>query len=144
MVKHEINFTAFEIIDWYDGPTCALCKSQEPDEWFFANIVFIDFERRKRIFVLIQLNAAQSAYLFQALLKTVPGQKRSSILLGKTLRDFIQGYDGAVWLFETDNLDKKSKTIISVDRSFLKYFKSLDEVMNQSKKAKKKWLDVFK
>lgn len=140
MQLNKITFSAIEILDWYDGPTCAVCKSDELDKWFFATLVFTDIQLRRRVFVLMELSDAEATCILELLLKT---DKITTTLLTELLDDLVNSYDGNVWLLDTDNLDKESKTLVQVDKSYLRYFKSLDEVVYQDKEDAQRYLEVF-
>jgi hypothetical protein len=130
-------------IDFYDGPTEALCQLVESNQWVICSLVYADIERGIRIFTLIEITDRSLSKFKQIL------EKRSSNKTGfyqdikAQVKGEYDGYIGKVFLFKCDWLDATEYKVVEMPLEHLEYFKDIEDVLGQNEESKARWLSYF-
>jgi hypothetical protein len=136
-------FSSILDIDFYDGPTEAVCQLADSHRWFICSLVYIDIELGKRIFTMLEIND-ESVSHFKSLFERI-ATDRSNIYhqIKDKVRVIYKNYSGKVFLFKGDWLNASEYKIVQILLSQLKYFRDIDEVLGQSEESKLKWERFF-
>ncbi len=130
-------------IDFYDGPTEAICKLIDTERWFISSLVLIDFKTNQRVFTMLELNE-QSLSEIRPLIE---GYKSGDIDSHERVKDkvklFFDEYRGAVYLFKSDWLNAIDYEITQVPIEHLKYFNGIEDVVAQNEESKLQWVNFF-
>ena len=142
-VGHISLFSEILDIDFYDGPTEAVCQLADSDQWFICSLVYIDMERGERIFTMLEISN-ESWLHFKSLLERIPSDQANFYRQIKTqVRAVYNNYSGKAFLFKSDWLNGSEYKIVEMPLKQLHYFGDIEEVLGQSEESKLKWKECF-
>ena len=130
-------------IDFYDGPTEALCKVIDTGQWCICSLVYSDFKKRERIFTLLEIGRD-----LQSDLKSNLGHQKSEMEdyienLKAKVKDIYDSYSGKAFLFKSDWLNSVDYEVAEIPLESLQYFRDIEHVLEQSEELKLKWTKFF-
>ncbi|HEY8968344.1 MAG TPA: hypothetical protein VIM64_04615 [Puia sp.] len=133
-------FSEIVDIDFYDGPTEAMCQLVDTDQWFILSLVYFDVDTNERIFTSLELTNEWLSELSSV------WELRSSNVRSfyERVKEKINGiynvYPGKVFLFRSDWLWSINYEVVQIPLQFLKYFRSIEDVLEQTEESKSKWV----
>jgi hypothetical protein len=143
-------FSEVIIIDFYDGATEAVCKVSNSDEWYICSMVYFNPDSRQRIFSVIKVNEdlwpafLSEINVFKKIAPDAYGGKNDYYKkTKKVISNYYEKYTGNVILLMSDSLISFEYKIIEVSRDYLKYFDSIESVLEQDEIAKNQWISLF-
>jgi len=132
-------FSAILDIDFYDGPTEAICQLTDSHRWFICSLVYLDVEVGERIFTVIEVRNELLSH-FQSLFgKMATDQSNIYQQIKEEVKKVYDGYSGKVFLFKSDWLNALEYKVVQMPLNQLQYFRDIDEVLGQSEESKLKW-----
>ena len=146
--KNNVNkrflFSKFIDIDFYDGPTEAMCQLVDSEQWFICSLVYFDINKDERIFTLLEVNNEWLVEL-KLILETY---SNDTSILHKKLKEKVnliyKIYSGKVFLFRSDSLAATEYEVVQIPLKDLKYFKGIEDVLDQTEESKLQWVSFFK
>jgi len=136
-------FSEIKDIDFYDGPTEALCRLIDTDQWIICSLVFIDFEMDERIFTLLEISA-DALFKFQSIFEgRHQDQQHFYPKLKAQVKAVYGNYAGKAFLFKSGWLKSVEYEITEIHINDLQYFVDIEAVIGQSEKSKTKWKTFF-
>jgi hypothetical protein len=130
-------------IDFYDGPTEALCKVIDTGQWYICSLVYIDFKKKERIFTLLEIDQDLQSDLKSKLGHKMPEMEDYIENLKAKVKDIYSGYSGKVFLFKSDWLNSVDYEVAEIPLVNLQYFRDIEHVLEQSEELKLKWTKFF-
>ncbi len=130
-------------IDFYDGPTEALCRLNDSEQWFICSLVSIAFDKWERIFSLLEVTndvLLKFKFIFE---NRLPDQHDFYQKLKEQVSVVYADYQGKVFLFKGDRLNAIMFEVVEIPLKDLQYFKDVEAVMGQSEESKLKWKRFF-
>ena len=130
-------------IDFYDGPTEALCKVIDGEQWVICSFVYIDFKKRERIYTVLEIDWDLLLKLKSNLEHRIPDQEDNYANLKAQVKVIYNGYSGKVFLFKSDWLNSIDYEVVGIPLKHLLYFIDIEQVLEQSEELKLKWAGFF-
>jgi hypothetical protein len=131
------------IIDFYDGPTEAICQLIDSEQWYICSLVYIAIEKTQRIFTTIEIS--KDLFLkFKSIFENRtadPGEFYQ--MLKERVAAVYNGYSGNVFLFKCDWLNSVEYEVVEIPLRELLYFNNIEEVLEQDEESKLKWKNFF-
>jgi hypothetical protein len=137
-------FSVILDIDFYDGPTEAICKLVDTEKWVICSLVYIDFTNRQRIFSMLEVGEQWLSELRPLVEKYKSGSMDSFEAIKSNVEFMFDNYKDDAYLFKSDSLRAKDYEIVQVPIEYLKYFRDIEEVIEQDDAAKSKWIGFFR
>jgi hypothetical protein len=136
-------FSEIIIIDFYDGPTQAVCKIISSNDWVISSLVYFDPDTSVRIFSIISmpndwLNKFESD--FQLLRNN---NFKNYEVIKTNIKRYSENYSGEVFLFKCEYLSSDVYSIVQINSNKLLYFDSVESVVTQNKQSQSKWIEAF-
>jgi hypothetical protein len=121
------------IVDFYDEPTEAICKSDFIDQSFIASLVCFDCDKKK-IFSLVKISP-DWLNKYKAEIEAIKSNNFDNYARIKTaIIKYYKNYSGDVYLFKSQSLLGINYEIVKIKVSSLKYFRDIQYVIRQDKK----------
>jgi hypothetical protein len=130
-------------IDFYDGPTEALCKLVGAEQWFVCSIVYIDLKKSERIFTVLEISRDSLLKLKSNLEHQKTGQESYYEKIKEQVNAIYKNYRGRVFLFKSDWLNSVNYDVETIPLRDLQYFNDIEHVLAQSEVSKLKWIKFF-
>jgi hypothetical protein len=130
-------------IDFYDGPTEALCKVIDGEQWVICSLVYIDFKKRERIYTVLEIDRDLLLKLKSNLEHRLPDQEDNYARLKAQVKDVYNHYSGKIFLFKSDWLNSVDYKVVEISLMHLLYFVDIEQVLEQSEELKLKWTGFF-
>lgn len=131
------------IIDFYDGPTEAICQIRNINEWFISSLVYFNSQTDQRIFSMIKIT---EEWLSDIRI-VVEKYEKGDLMYYSQLKDRIAlhyaKYSDVMFLFKSNWLMSPNYEIIEAPLQKIKYFNSIDAVLDQDDESQSKWIDLF-
>lgn len=130
-------------IDFYDGPTEAICQLVDSNEWLICSIVYFKPEEDDRIFSVIQVD---SAAILDLVSNCTSMPKDGTLFYEKAkerIKSVYNTYKGDVFLLKSQSLIDQKYEIVQISLKDLNYFASIDDVIMQSESSKLRWKSFF-
>jgi len=136
-------FSEIKDIDFYDGPTEALCRLIDTDQWIICSLVFIDFEMDERVFTILEISE-DVLFKFQSIFEDRHQDQRHFYKEVKAQVKGVYGnYSGRVFLFNSGWLEGVEYKIVEIPLKDLQYFGDIEIVIEQPEESKLKWRRFF-
>jgi len=136
-------FSEIIIIDFYDGPTEAICKIISSNDWVIASLVYFDPNLNERIFSIISL---RQDWLdeFESNLQSLRSNNFDSYWdLKNGIKKYFDNYSGDAYLFKCEILSSEVYEVFQIKSNKLEYFANVESVLTQKKDCQLKWIDAF-
>jgi hypothetical protein len=131
-------FSDITNIDWYDGPILAIAKMINSEDWHICSLVYIDFNNDERIFQIVKVQEAWAKKIIEELNKTSYKNIRARI------KHKFLNYKSDLFIAKTRHSDDKSFELKKISNRHLKYYSSIDKIINQDKRLQNQWKRFFK
>jgi hypothetical protein len=142
-VRQRPLFTKIIDIDFYDGPTEAVCQLIDSEDWFICSLLYFDPDAGERIFTILEISN-ESFLEFKSILEDRSCDQSE---LYKKLKDKAKSiydtYLGKVFLLKGNKLDSINYQVIQIPLERLKYFNHIEDVLEQSEESKSQWVSLF-
>jgi hypothetical protein len=130
-------------IDFYDGPTEALCRLIDTEQWFVCSLVYIDFNKSERIFTLLEIDS-EALLTFKSIFGARPSDQEDFYRkIKERVNDVYVGYADAVFLFKGDWLNAIKYELVKIPLKDLQYFNNIERVIEQTEESAMKWRGFF-
>jgi hypothetical protein len=129
-------------IDFYDGPTEALCKLVDVEQWFICSIVYVDLTKGERIYTVLEISRSLMTKLKSNLEHQIAEQESYYEKIKTQVKAVYQDYTGKVFLFKSDWLNSVNYEVEKIPLRDLRYFSDIKQVLEQSEASKSKWLKL--
>lgn len=129
-------------IDFYDGPTEALCKLVDVEQWFICSIVYIDLAKSERIYTVLEISRSLMKKIKSNLERQIADQESYYEKIKAQVRAIYKDYAGKVFLFKSDWLNSVNYVVEKIPLRDLRYFSDIEQVLEQSEASKLKWLKL--
>jgi len=136
-------FSKIIIVDFYDGPTEAICKLVDSEQWLVGSIVYFDIEKKERIFTLLEITNESSSELQPILGSSSIIQADIYENIKKEISLIYNNYSGPVFLFRGHQLSDKKYEVVQIPLKHLIYLKDLEDVLAQTEESKLQWVSFF-
>ena len=130
-------------IDFYDGPTEALCQLIDSWQWVICSLVYYDIGKGERIFTLLFIGDQLLSKFKSILEKRADDQAGFYKQIKTQVKVVYNSYSGKAFLFKSDWLNATEYDVVEIPFKRLKYFKDIEKVLEQSEESKLKWLSFF-
>lgn len=136
-------FSEIVDIDFYDGPTEALCRLADTEQWVIGSLVYIDLNKRERIFTLLEIS--NDVLLgFKSIFENRPSDQEDFYEnLKEQVTVVYTGYAGKVFLFKSDWLNAIKYEVVEISLKDLQYFSDIEKVIGQPEESAVKWRGFF-
>jgi hypothetical protein len=139
-------FSLIMDIDFYDGSTEAICKLNNAEKWYVCSLVHINLNPRQRIFTLLELDEQWILKAKPIVEKYQKGDMSSYEAIKREIKLVYDSYKGTVYLFKpdwSDWMDSRNYEIVRIPKESLRYFKDIEDVIEQDKESKLLWMNFF-
>jgi len=136
-------FSQIRIIEFYDGPTEAVCQLADVEEWVICSMVYFNIQKNERIFSMLPISFEWSLKLELDLEVPLEEKWERHEKVKKEIGSFYSGYSGDVFLFRGCSLNKAAYQLAQIPLKYLKYFKGIDDVLGQSEGSMAQWTGLF-
>lgn len=136
-------FSDINDIDFYDGPTEALCRLAESEQWLICSLVYIDISGSERIFTMLEINNQLLLELKSVLEKLTDDQEVLYQKLKAQVKAVYNKYSGNIFLFKSDSLYATKYEIVEISLKPLQYFEDIETVLEQNENSKLHWINFF-
>jgi hypothetical protein len=136
-------FEEVKDIDFYDGPTEALCKLVDAEQWFICSLVYVDFGKSERIYTMLEISHGSFSKLKSNLESQSTNQESDYEKLKVQVKAIYKDYTGKLFLFKSDWLNSVDYEVTKVSLRDLRYFSDIEHVLEQSEASKLKWIKLF-
>jgi len=130
-------------IDFYDGPTEALCQLAESSQWFIGSLVNFDIKKDIRVFTILEINDEWALELKEMLTSDSIIQPNRYENIKKRVGQLYSNYSGLVFLFKGHQLNEMGYEVVQISLEYLKYFKEMEDVLEQTEESKLQWMSFF-
>lgn len=142
-VNNRSIFAEIIIIDFYDGPTEAICKIISSNDWVIASLVYFEPHLNERIFSIISV-AHDWLNGFESDFQSLRSNNFESYWEVKSgIKKYSESYSGNAFLFKCKILSSEVYEIVQIKSNKLEYFANVESVLTQKKKHQLKWIDAF-
>ena len=142
-VRQRSLFTEIVDIDFYDGPTEALCQLVDSRQWLICSLIYFDIKKGERIFTLLEISNEWLLKFKSILEKRSIDQAEVYEKLKEEINSFYNAYSGKLFLFKSNWLNAIEYEVIEIPLTQLEYFKDIEGVLEQSEESKLKWINFF-
>lgn len=130
-------------IDFYDGPTEALCQLMETEQWFICSLVYIEFKMGQRVFTLLEISK-NSFLKFKSIFESRSADQEDFYQkLKEEVKAIYGNYSGRVFLFKSGWLNAEKYEVVELPLKELQYFNDVEQVLHQSEESKLNWINFF-
>lgn len=130
-------FSEITNIDWYDGPILAIAKMVNTGDWYICSVAYIDFDNDERIFQVIKVQETWAKKIINDLNQTTYKNVRARI------KHKFLNYKSDLFIAKDRYLDSASIELKKISNRHLKYYSSIDKIVNQDKRLQNKWKKFF-
>jgi hypothetical protein len=130
-------------VDFYDGPTEALCQLIGTEQWFVSSLAYIDFSNNERIFTVLEVSNDVLLNFKSILERRTSIQESFYGSLKQQVNAAYTGYAGKVYLFKGDSLSAIKYELVEIPLNYLQYFGDIETVLEQNEESKLKWKSFF-
>ncbi|HEV3250262.1 MAG TPA: hypothetical protein VGZ71_04880, partial [Puia sp.] len=139
----KVLFSEIIMVDYYDGPTQAICKLDRTDIWMFCSLVYFEPDAGIRIFTIINLT---EQWIFKNKLlinKFANINFEGFAKMNKEIKPYFNNYRGNVYLFKGKQLDDINYEVTEIPLKYLTHFNNIEKNLDQDEESKLHWLNFF-
>ena len=141
-VNRRSIFSEITIVDFYEGPTEAICKIISSDDWVIASLVYFEPHLNERIFSIISVTD-DWLNRFESGLQSLRNNNFEcywEIKYG--IEEYYRSYSGNAYLLKCGILSAEVYEIVQIKSDKLEYFPNIESVLTQKKEYQSKWIDA--
>jgi hypothetical protein len=142
-VNRRSIFSEIIIVDFYDGPTEAICKIISSNDWVIASLVYFGPHLNERIFSIISVTD-DWLNRFESGLQSLRNNNFECYWeIKHGIEKYSRSYSGNAYLLKCGILSAEVYEIVQIKSDKLEYFPNIESVLTQKKEYQSKWIGAF-